>query len=55
MHRNFRCWQNLNYGLAQDNFSLSVFNTRGDLTRQSAPGMITDREGGQLHISSVWF
>lgn len=46
MHRSLRCWQNLNYGLTQNNFSLSVFNTHGDLTRQSALGMITDGEAG---------
>lgn len=26
MYLKLRCWQNLNYGLAQDNFSLSASN-----------------------------
>lgn len=46
MPLNLRCRQNLNNGLAQDNFSLSVFNTSGDLKRQSALVTITNGDEG---------
>lgn len=46
MPLNLRGGQNLNNGLAQDNCPLSVFNTSGDLKRQSALVTITNGDEG---------